>query len=147
MFQPVKKTLTTFSGLPNTIAEWEYKGLPNEKIKPPFTANHSFSPKLVWMNNSRIKIEFKGSCLKEDKITFAPNNVVNLFIIYELNKWSQDLNAEFTLKDCLFGAVKITKNGDPDKYSYSGYGSGFDSCSFFSIPNFDWSKNALICAY
>ena len=41
----------------------------------------------------------------------------------------------------LFGAVKLAKNVDPDKYSYSGYGIGFDSSSFFSIPNFDWGKN------
>ena len=52
--QPIYKTLTTFSGLMNTIAEWESKGLSNEKIKSLFTANHSLSPKLVWMNNSRI---------------------------------------------------------------------------------------------
>ena len=26
------------------------------------------------------------------------------------------LNAEFTLKDCLFGNVEITKNTDPDKH-------------------------------
>ena len=32
------------------------------------------------------------------------------------------MNAECTLKDCLFGNAKITKNADPDKYSYSGYG-------------------------
>ena len=24
-----------------------------------------------------------------------------------------------TLSDCLFGAVKLTKNADPDKYKYS----------------------------
>ena len=30
--------------------------------------------------------------------------------------------------DCLFGNVKITKTADPDKYSYLGYGVGFDSC-------------------
>ena len=52
--QPIYKTLTTLSGLTNTIAEWESKGLSNEKIKSLFSANHSLSPKLVWMNNSRI---------------------------------------------------------------------------------------------
>ena len=57
--------------------------------------------------------------------------------MYELDRWSQDLNAKFTLKECLFGSVKITKNVDPNKYSYSGCGIGFNSCSLFSIPNFD----------
>ena len=46
-------------------------------------------------------------------------------------------NAKLTLKDCLFGNVKMTKNADPNKYSYSGYGIGFDSRSFFSVSNFD----------
>ena len=45
----------------------------------------------------------------------------------------------------MFGTVKLTKNADPNKYSYSGYGTGFDSCLLFSVPNFDWSKNAIIC--
>ena len=62
----------------------------------------------------------------------------------ELDKWSQDLNAKFTLKDCLFGNVKLTKNADPNKYSYSGYGIGFDSRSIFSVLNFDWGKSAII---
>ena len=44
----------------------------------------------------------------------------------------------------MFGAVKLTKNANPNKYSYSGYGIGFDSCSLFSIPNFDSEKNAII---
>ena len=97
------------------------------------------------MNNSRLRLEFKGSCLKqEDKAPFTLNNVVNLFIVDELSRWSKDLNAEFSLKECLFGNVKITKNFDPDKYSYSAYGIRFDSDSLFSVPNFDWGKNAII---
>ena len=40
----------------------------------------------------------------------------SLVVVYKLETWSQDLNAEFTLKDCLFRNVQITKNADPDKY-------------------------------
>ena len=29
----------------------------------------------------------------------------------------------------MFGTVKLTKNADPDKYSFSRYGAGFD-CQF-----------------
>ena len=47
--------------------------------------------------------------------------MVNMFIVYELDNWSQDLNVHFTRKDCLFGAVKLTKNTDPDKNFYSKY--------------------------
>ena len=100
-FQPIKKAIKTFSGVPNTISEWESKWLPQEKINPPFTANQILSPQRVWMNNSRIRLQFKGSWLKHYKVTITPNNVVNLFIVYELDTWSRDLNTDFTLKDCL----------------------------------------------
>ena len=88
------------------------------------------------MNNSKMKLRFTGSCLKqENTIAYTPNNVVNLFIVYELDRWSQDLNAEFTLKDCLFGNVRITKNADPNKYSYSGCEIEFDSRTVISLSN------------
>ena len=32
------------------------------------------------------------------------------------------LKTDYTLSNSLFGAVKLTKNVDPDKYGYSGYG-------------------------
>ena len=41
---------------------------------------------------------------------------MNLFIFYELDRSSQDLNADFTPKDGLFGAVKLTKNADSVEY-------------------------------
>ena len=66
------------------------------------------------MNNSRIRVEFEESCLKKKKKkkTFDPIDVVKFYFlsIYEIDRWSLDLTADFTLKDCLFGAVKLTKN-------------------------------------
>ena len=44
-------------------------------------ANKSLSPKLVWVNSSRTILEFKGRWFKQDKVTFTPNNVTNLFIV------------------------------------------------------------------
>ena len=126
MFQLIYKTVTTFSGLWNTFAEWKSKRLSNKNIKLPFRAKYIFPPKLVLINNCRIRIEFRVSCLKQEKVTVTSNNVVNSFIIYELGRWSQDLNSEFILRDCLFGAAKLTKIADPDKSSYSEYGIGFD---------------------
>ena len=55
------------------------------------------------------------------------------FIVYELDTCSQDLNSDFTLKDCLFGRVKLAKNTNPDQYVYSSYGIEFDSRSEFSL--------------
>ena len=51
------------------------------------------------------------------------------------------LNNDFALKDCLFGAVNLTKIAYPDKNFYSGYGTGFDSLSFFTFLGFNSGKN------
>ena len=61
--------------------------------------------------------------------------MLNLFVAYELDRWSRDLNTVFTPKDCLLGAVKLTKNADPDKYNYSGYSIGFDLRFEFSLSD------------
>ena len=39
--------------------------------------------------------------------------------------------------------MKLTKNPDPDKYGYSGYGVGLDSRSQFSLPSGEWGKNVV----
>ena len=44
----------------------------------------------------------------------------------------------------MFGAVKLTKYADPDKYKYSGYGIGFDSHSEFSLLDGSIGKNVII---
>ena len=94
--------------------------------------------------------KLNGSCLKQDKATFTPSNKVHLFIVYELDTWSKDLNTNFILKSnslklkLNFYSKTLTKNADPDKYSYFGFGIGFDSHSPFLHQNFDWSKNVII---
>lgn len=58
----------------------------------------------------------------QDNVYFIQRNVVNLFFIYDLNTQSRDLNMVFKLRNCLFGAIKLPENPDPDKYGYSDYG-------------------------
>ena len=70
--------------------------------------------------------------------------MVNLFIVYELDAWSQNLNTDFTLKDCLFRSTKLTKNADPDKCKYSGHSIGFDSRSYSSLPDGRVRRNVII---
>ena len=81
----------------------------------------------------KFLFSFKRKLLKQKKANHAPSNRIIFFIAYELDTWSQDLNSNFTLKDCLIGGVKLAENTDPDKYVYSGYGIGFDSRSEFSL--------------
>ena len=81
--------------------------------------------------------------MRQSKVNFTPRNVVNLFV-YELDRWLQDLNTDFTLKDCLYGTVNLTRDADPDKCSYLGYSIRFDSRSLCLFPNFDWNKTVVI---
>ena len=51
------------------------------------------------MNNSKIRLKFKGSSLnQENKAAYTPKNVVNLFTVHELDTWSRDLNTDFALR-------------------------------------------------
>ena len=84
------------------------------------------------------------SCLKQKSATYTPPNRTNFFIVYELGTWSQDLNSNFTLRDCLFRGVKLASNAHPDKYLYRGYGIGFNSHSELSLPDGSVDKNFII---
>ena len=41
-------------------------------------------------------------------------NSYNSYNFYTLDRWSRDLDTDFTLRNRLFGFVKLTKNADPD---------------------------------
>ena len=81
--------------------------------------------------------------MKQDKSVFIQGNVINLFIIYELDTWLRDLSTKSELGDCLFGALKLTKDFDPDKYGYGGYGIKFNARSQFWL-NCESGENVLI---
>ena len=87
---------------------------------------------------------FTGSCLKQsNKLTYTHKTIVNIYVVYELGA-SSSHNNDPTLKNCLLGAVTLTKNADVDKYGYSGYGFGFDRRSSFSFPGGRFGQNVLI---
>ena len=86
--------------------------------------------------------------MKQDKLTFNRNAVVNIYIVYDINFWPFKYSCDFTLKNSLFGSVKLTKNIDPDKYKYPGYGIGFDMSGAFLLydgKNYCWYE--FICTY
>ena len=123
---------------------WKSKKLSEESIKIAVTANNSFAPKLTFIQNVKIAVKFEGYCLKQEKISFTLGNVVSIFLIYELNIWLLEVNTDFLQGDYLFGAVKLTKNYDHDKYSYSTYGIGFDARLSFSLPNSEFGYYVII---
>ena len=89
------------------VLSCQSKGLSNESIKPPTTSNNSLNPRLSY-NDTKIKVQFTGSCLKQPKFTFTHKKVVNIYIVYELGA-SSFHSSDPTIKSCLFGAVTLTK--------------------------------------
>ena len=65
---------------------------------------------------TKIRVRFSGSCLKQDKSTYTHGKIVNIYIVYEINKKDNTTSSDPTLENCLFGAVTLTKNTDIDKY-------------------------------
>ena len=59
--------------------------------------------------------------------------IVNIHIAYKKTDSSSNTNGS-TLKVSFFGAVKLTKTSDIDKYQYSGYSIGFGREGSFSFP-------------
>ena len=120
VFQPVYKYFEfKHSG---KASSWESKGLLNEKIA---SVSASALPQIdslpkILYSNDIIKLKLSKVPLKQDKATYIHGTIVNIYIVYELI--SSAINIGITLHNCLFGAVKLTKNADIDKCKYFGYG-------------------------
>ena len=69
--------------------------------------------------------------------------ILNVYIVYNLDAWPQNLTNNFKFKNCLFRATNIVKNKDKEKYVHSGYGIEFDSAGSWSFDN-DIARNVLI---
>ena len=124
------------------ISSCNSKGLSAESIKPATISDNSLTPALNYYG-TKTRVKFTGSCLKQSKISYNHGKVVNIYIAYELVTSSSHIN-DPTLKNCLFGAVTLTKNADIDKYGYSGYEIGFDRRGSFSFPGGGYGQNILL---
>ena len=140
VFKPINRY---FKVIANTlfISSWKSKGLSDENTKPPATSDNGLTPLIDYLGN-KIRVKFSGSCLKQSKMQYTHRTIVNIYIVYELCA-SGSNNNDPILKNCLFGAVTLTKNTDIDKYGYSGDGIGFDRRSSLSFPGGGFGENVL----
>ena len=114
----------------------------DERIKSIKTPDHSITPNFDCYG-AKTRAEFNGSYLKQESVTFNHGKIVNICIVYDINK-SINISDYPMLENCLFGAVTLTKNGDIDKYKYSGYGIGFDRHGSFLFPGIGLGRNVTI---
>ena len=72
VFLPMEKYFklnSVVSGI-DRVLSWQYKGISNEIIKPPTTSSDSLNPRLSY-NDTKIKVQYIGSCLKQPKFMFT----------------------------------------------------------------------------
>ena len=81
----------------------KYKRLSDENITVPTTTDYSLTPKLSYIG-TKTRVEFSGSCLKQNKTTYTYGKIVNIYIVYEISK-NYNRGGYSTLENCLFGAV------------------------------------------
>ena len=62
IFQSIFDTFTRPAVFTERIIAWLSRWLSNEKIRPPTARNYGIFPKLKWYN-SKMRVDFKGSCL------------------------------------------------------------------------------------
>ena len=118
------------------------KELSNESIKPPTTSDNSLNPELNYYG-TKTRVKFTKHCFKQSSQILTHKKIVNIYIVYQLAA-SSSHSSDPTIKNCLFGAVTLTKNADIEKYKYSGYGIGFDRRSSSSFTDAGFGQNVLI---
>ena len=103
----------------------------DENITTPTTSDYSPNPQLNYCG-TKARVEFKRSYLKQDKIKYNHEKLVNIYIVYEINE-NFNISSYPTLEKCLFVAVTLTKNTDIDKLNILDTGFDLISIGFFFI--------------
>ena len=104
----------------------------DEKINSVNASNYNITPEVSYYDSKTIE-KFKGSCLKQYKVTHNHGTIVNIYIVYEIRKnYNISSHPPFSL----------TKHVHIDQYKYSGHGIGFDRKVRFSVGN-EFGKNCI----
>ena len=71
----------------------------DESIKPPSMSNKMLNPSLNYVG-TKARVTFNGDCLKQEKISFDHGKVLNIYIVYEIDR-SADISSYPMLENCL----------------------------------------------
>ena len=115
------------------ILEWKPKNIydPSNKNVLNSVQNIKLISPNIKNDGKRLHVFFSGNYFQQDIIAI-PNNVVNIYCVYELDPIDFSRNNKFTIQNSLFGAIEITKNANTSKYKYKGYGICFDESEEFT---------------
>ena len=87
------------TGTGNYIYFWKSIGLSDVRLNSNTAFNYKIAPELSYYG-IKIRVKFNGSCLKQDKVTYSHGKIVNIYIVYEINK-NYSINIYPTLIACL----------------------------------------------
>ena len=116
VFQPIYRYFRRIIGVGsgNYIYFWKSIGLSDERLNSNIAYSYKITPELSYYG-TKIRVEFNGSCLKQNKVTYNHGKIVNKYIIvYEISK-NHSIITYPTLENCFFGAASLTKNADIDQ--------------------------------
>ena len=104
----------------------------------------------ILKNDKRMYVYLQGSHFQQNNISTSNNdhvinnNVINIYIVYELDPIASTRDDTFTVQNALFGAMRITENFNTSKYAYKGYGICFDEGGMFSEGSINNGRNVFI---
>ena len=108
MYRYLKRVVNSAS-----VLLWKSKGLSDENITPSSALHYFLNPSLNYLG-TKTRVRLSGT-LKQDKITYTHGKIVNIYIVYEVNK-SDNTSSDLTPENCLFGAVSLSKNTNIDRH-------------------------------
>ena len=107
VFQPINRYFKI--GNSYYVLLLKSKRLSAESTTPPSAPNNFLNPSLNYLG-TKVRVKVSGSGLKQDKITYTHQKIVNIYIVYKINKKDGTTSSDPTLENCLFGGVTLTKN-------------------------------------
>ena len=140
--------VSSFVKASTNISGWKSSGVfsndHNDTYPHLKSVSTSNGPPKLLIKNGRFCVDFNGNYIKQDKISYINFSAINIYIVYSLDPISSTRNADLTAQNCLFGAVKTTRNRNTSRYKYVGYGICFDEGSNFSFGNRIDARNVII---
>ena len=96
------------------------------------------------LDNGRINLKFSNSAsVPKGFPSLYTNFILNLYIVYELNTWPRNPANNFTLKNCLFGTVKLVRNTTKSRFTCNVRVIAFDGEGSWSFGN-GFARNVVI---
>ena len=82
----------------NYMYFWKSIGLSDERLDSIAASNYTITPELSFYG-TKTRVEFNGSCLKQDKVTYNHGTIVNIYIVYAISK-THNISSYPTLENC-----------------------------------------------